>query len=588
MDGLLFIALLVDILLLVALIAVGALLWKTLQRQRESERALNQAETLRGQTSQQLSAILQVSQKFAEAGDEGEIIDTVLRMVMQTTGAMGASFVPLDERGQAKAAVRRGEFPFPVPDAYLEYLASTSVRQTCQQCSVLENHDHSCVLLKGPYTDARGIYCYPLRQGSRDLGMLNLYIPEAGSLDLQHQAFMRSLADATALALEGERLRRRELSVLSHPRPTRQAADLRTTLNSMVENLREILNADLVFVQLAGKPGKNPPDLNGDDAFMKRAMISGEVLPEDHPGLSALASQVVEEGQLLSRSDARQRLPGLAAWVALPLQSASPAPLGVLFAGSHNADGFNNRQMTLIHSVAEQMVLLVQSTNQLADLEYQTLMGERTRLAREIHDGLAQTLGFLKLQTAQMLGYQERGDDTRLAQALRTSYDALAAAYQDARQVIDGLRISPSGPGGYALENWLRQTVAETLVVGNQNPLTITISDLDVRTALPPEVHAQLIRIVQEALSNVRKHARASQAWISCVETAQDLVLEVRDDGRGFAIDGIPDPSRYGLTGMRERAELLGADFQVISRPDEGTIVRVRLPLREYTGMEER
>jgi len=586
MDGLLLIAILVDALLLVALLIVGFLLWKTLQRQRDSERALHQAETLRGQTSQQLSAVLKVSQKFVEAGNEEEIIDTILRMVMQTTGAMGASFVPFDERGKPTAAVRRGEFPFPVPDAYLEYLASTPVRQTCQQCTELEHHNHSCPLLKGPFTEAQGIYCYPLRYAGREQGILNVYIPHTGMLDDQNQVFLRSLADATALALEGERLRQRELAVLSQLRGARQKADLRATLQGMVENLRETLNAELTFVVLSDGFGNSHPELT-TDFFERHAIRSGEFIPGDSSILAALATQVLDESKAVHGSQSRRRIPRLAAWVALPLLPPKNPPLGVLFAGAQNPDGFNNRQLILARSVADQMVLLVQSTSQLADLEYQTLMGERTRLAREIHDGLAQTLGFLKLQMAQMLGFHERGDHTRLGQALRTSYDALAAAYQDARQAIDGLRISPGGPDGYALENWLRQTVAETMVGGSQNPLTITIADLDVKTKLPPEVHAQLIRIVQEALSNIRKHARASQAWISCIETLQDLVLEVRDDGRGFSTDGIPDPSRYGLTGMRERAELLGADFQVISRPDEGTIVRVRLPLREFARMEE-
>lgn len=575
------------VLLLIALIATGIQLWRSIQNQRSLEQALNRAETQRGRTTQQLSAILQISQKFVQAGDESEIINTILHAVMRTTGAMGASFVPLDERGKPLGAVQQGEFPFPVPGAWLEYLASTSVRETCEQCAVLENHNHSCVLLKGPYVEAQGIFCYPLRQGGRDLGMLNLYIPEAGMLDEQHQKFMRSLADATALALEGERLRQRELSVISQLRGARQKTDLRATLQTMVDNLREPLNADLVFISLTDAvSGKMANQVQGGELL--NYLVSGEVQPEEQAGLAALVAQVIEQNQMYSQLSGGSYLEGMAAWVALPLQSSNHLPLGVLFAGGRNSEGLSNRQLTLVSSMADHIALLVQSAAQLADLEYQAIMDERTRLAREIHDGLAQTLGFLKLQMAQMLGYHERGDGSRLAQALRTSYDALAAAYQDARQAIDGLRISPGGPSGYALENWLRQTVAELSNIGGQHMPTITISDLDVRTHLPPEVHAQLIRIVQEALSNVRKHARATQAWICCVEAHGDLTLEIRDDGRGFATDNILDPSRYGLRGMRERAELLGADFQVISRPGEGTTIRVRLPLIEFSRTEAR
>lgn len=588
MDSLLFIALFMDGLLLAALVAVGALLWRAQQHQREFERALNLAETVRGQISQQLSAILQISQKFVEAGDEGEIIDTILRIAMQTTGAMGASFVPLDDRGKPMAAIRRGEFPFPAPDAWLEYLASTAVRQTCQQCTLLENHNHACVLLKGPYAESNGIYCYPLRHAGRDLGMLNLYIPAAGYLDEQHQAFMRSLADATALALEGERLRQRELMVLSQLRGARQKADIRPTLLKIVEDLRDALNADLAFVLLPDRLNTAGPLSITAEVLNQHALVSGELPGAAQAGLATLAERALGKGEEISHAEEPAALHGFSAWLVLPLQAMNRASLGVLFVGSRSLEGFNNRQAALARNAASHVSVLVQSVDHLANLEYQAIMNERTRLAREIHDGLAQTLGFLKLQTAQMLGYHERGDQARLSQALRTSYDALAAAYQDARQAIDGLRITPGGPDGYALENWLRQTVAEASGFGGQSPLTITISDLDARTPLAPEVHAQLIRIVQEALSNVRKHARATQAWISCVESQDDLLLEIRDDGRGFAVENVPDPSRYGMRGMRERAELLGADFQVISRPEQGTTVRVRLPLTDSLRLEAR
>jgi signal transduction histidine kinase len=96
---------------------------------------------------------------------------------------------------------------------------------------------------------------------------------------------------------------------------------------------------------------------------------------------------------------------------------------------------------------------------------------------------------------------------------------------------------------------------------------------------LPPEVHAQLIRIVQEALSNVRKHAHASQVWVSCQLNGADMILEIEDDGEGFCLEDVPGPSQHGLRGMRERAELIGGDFQIIGGPQKGITVRVRLPL---------
>jgi two-component system nitrate/nitrite sensor histidine kinase NarX len=222
-----------------------------------------------------------------------------------------------------------------------------------------------------------------------------------------------------------------------------------------------------------------------------------------------------------------------------------------------------------------QVALVVENARLIAEVEYQTMIQERTRLAREIHDGLAQTLGFLKLQIAQMQNYLTQNELERLRQSADLCYETLSDAYQDARQAIDGLRISPTGDG---LPGWLKQTSQE---FKDLTGMPLLLEEIEVRSDLPPEIHAQLIRIVQEALSNVRKHARASAVWINCREVDDDLWIEVRDDGKGFSPEDVPGPSQHGLRGMRERAELVGADYQIISRPDEGTTVRVRLPLAD-------
>jgi two-component system nitrate/nitrite sensor histidine kinase NarX len=115
--------------------------------------------------------------------------------------------------------------------------------------------------------------------------------------------------------------------------------------------------------------------------------------------------------------------------------------------------------------------------------------------------------------------------------------------------------------------------------MGYGSGLPVSLDEFPLDEDLPPEFQVQLIRIVQEALSNVRKHACASQAWVSYHQNGQDFIIEVRDNGCGFSLEEIPSVSRYGLQGMRERSELIGADFQVISKINEGTQVRIRVPI---------
>jgi two-component system nitrate/nitrite sensor histidine kinase NarX len=90
-------------------------------------------------------------------------------------------------------------------------------------------------------------------------------------------------------------------------------------------------------------------------------------------------------------------------------------------------------------------------------------------------------------------------------------------------------------------------------------------------------VQAQLIRIVQEALNNVRKHAKAHSVEIVGRQDGDEVLIEVRDDGLGFAPERVDAGSRYGLRGMQERAEMIGADFQITSQPGRGTRVSLRL-----------
>lgn len=178
-----------------------------------------------------------------------------------------------------------------------------------------------------------------------------------------------------------------------------------------------------------------------------------------------------------------------------------------------------------------------------------------------------------------MLNYLDQEEVDLLRKTMQTTYDSLSEAYQDVRQAIDGLRISSFESG---LAGWLQQTAKEFSETGD---LSVMVCEPVADISLPPEVHAQLIRIVQEALSNVRKHAQANQAWISCEVSGGDLILDVRDNGKGFSPEDVPGPSQHGLRGMRERAELIGADFQIIGGRQMGTTIRIRLPLEVGEGV---
>lgn len=515
---------------------------------------------------QRLETIFRLSHKFVEANDESEVIDLLLKLSIDLTGAQGGSFVPLDEHSQPMAAVTQGDLPAPVMNAWVEYLASPATRHQCGSCDKHGRAMTVCPLIQGPMADAFGMYCLPLRSGEREFGVLNLYLRHNGELDDKTEVFLRAMLDETALALESVRLRQRELTAIRQIQAVRQKNDLRGMLTVLVEDIRQALEADFAILNLETQETGRVRILVGETSGTSQPFLDGILQGVRTSGEPVLLGNVSGDPAVTS---------GVRSLMAASLCLQDEEAIGALLVGNRRVQTFMLRQLPLLQTVSSQVALVVRNAAWMAELEYNTMIQERKRLAREIHDGLAQTLGFLKLQAAQMQNYLDRQDLDRLRSTMTLNYATLSEAYQDARQAIDGLRIGPDESG---LLGWLRQTAAEFHEVSDIE-LSLDLADIEIE--MPSEVHAQLIRIVQEALNNIRKHSGARSACIICRVTDQDLLLEVHDDGKGFSPADIPSPSRHGMRGMRERAELIGADFQVISLPEEGTTLRVRLPLAD-------
>ena len=132
------------------------------------------------------------------------------------------------------------------------------------------------------------------------------------------------------------------------------------------------------------------------------------------------------------------------------------------------------------------------------------------------------------------------------------------------------------------LADWLGVTASDFRTLTGLN---MDVSNVEVEYIFPNNIKAQLIRIVQEALANIRKHAQSCTVSISAVERNSEVIIEVKDNGRGFTPEDVDSISHYGLRSMRERAESVGADFQVISALGMGTTIRLQIPIREKANL---
>jgi len=195
---------------------------------------------------------------------------------------------------------------------------------------------------------------------------------------------------------------------------------------------------------------------------------------------------------------------------------------------------------------------------------------ERGRLAREIHDGLAQDLWYAKLKQARIAQSPELGEETRAT--ANEVVDAIDAALADARQAVSALRVESAA--GAELVPMVRETFEDfTDRFGLRGSLEI---DDD----LPPisaRGQAEVLRIVQEALNNVRKHADATVVRLRLERADSAVRISITDNGRGFDPGEVPG-DRYGLRTMRERAEMIGARLTIDSEASGGTAVVLDLP----------
>jgi len=196
---------------------------------------------------------------------------------------------------------------------------------------------------------------------------------------------------------------------------------------------------------------------------------------------------------------------------------------------------------------------------------------ERAMLARELHDSIAQSLSFLKIQVSLLRGALEKKDESQIRSTLDEIDTGVRESTNDVRELLVHFRTRTDSDD---IEQALRTTLRK---FEHQSGLPARLEMHGHGVALPSDVQLQVLHVVQEALSNVRKHAQASEVQLD-VFRGPKWVFRVRDNGRGFDTRARPhDETHVGLQIMRERAERIGARIEVNSLQNEGTEVRIEL-----------
>jgi signal transduction histidine kinase/ligand-binding sensor domain-containing protein len=204
---------------------------------------------------------------------------------------------------------------------------------------------------------------------------------------------------------------------------------------------------------------------------------------------------------------------------------------------------------------------------------FEAVLAERSRVAREMHDTLLSGVAGVALRLDVASGRAPHEQPSALASELSDMRDVMHRMLQDARRAVGDLRLTATSEDLYSL---LRQEARRTLAASG---IELVETCEGQPPTYPPEVQAQIVRIIQEALTNARTHSRGTRVALACVANQRTLTVTVRDNGRGFST---PDAGRpeghWGLVGMRERAEQIDATVDVSSTASDGVTVTLRVP----------
>ncbi len=353
---------------------------------------------------------------------------------------------------------------------------------------------------------------------------------------------------------------------------------LDVVLDKVVERARTLAGARYGALSVVNEDGSIQTFITSGVTSEERARIGPP--PVGH----GLLGVVLHEGERLRLPDIGKdsrshgfppNHPVMHSLLAVPITCKGPFVGNLYLSEKENGRQFSERDEETLERFAVQAAIAIDNAHlhrQVADL---AVAQERLHIAHEMHDGIAQVLGYVNTKVQAATEYLRREKTEEGMEQLRQLAAAAREAYGDVREAIVDLRTLPGPARSFDdvlreyISRWKEQSqVAAELVI-------------DGELSMPHGIELQLVRIIQESLTNVRKHARATTARIQVRRQDGRLFVTVSDDGVGLAQTGRSRSvfPRFGLSTMRERAESIGGTFTIESPPGRGTVVNVEVPL---------
>ncbi|MDV6375418.1 sensor histidine kinase [Deinococcus arenicola] len=496
---------------------------------RARERAELELRDLYGQLSAshaRMQGVQELMRDLGSAADLNAVLDVAARGAVRVTGATHATLtVPGGLSGSA-----RGETLLSAPSAAL----------------------------------------HPLKVSIPGGGALLLHFETVPSADTAELA--QALAVEVATGVEAARQRTLDLMTLySVDQSIRAERNMRRLLSRVTGTMAGRVGAQARAAYLSDEDSV----LRLEYAQDQRGEVSGDEMRGGASAPAFVAQVAQSSGPLIvSGAEACQVFPEARSVLGLPMRDEEGL-VGVLMLGDPREGVFEPARVSLLALMAGQATLAVRNARAYLYSEELAISDERARIAREIHDGVAQSLAFAALKL-DVVARQMHSDPAQAEADVRAATALLREQIREVRRSIFALR--PIDLERYGLLETVRRYVLD---FGEQNNMRSSF-DITGEIHLSPGDEAVVFRILQESLNNIAKHARAGEVRVTLDGGPRQVLLRVRDDGAGFdlqAVTGrVSSAGGLGLTQMRERLQARGGQYRITSAPGQGTTIEAQMP----------
>ncbi len=409
----------------------------------------------------------------------------------------------------------------------------------------------------------QGVLWLPILRGDRKFGLLEIHVPPNKRIRPDRLGVLKTLAHTAASVIESHRLRAREAIAFREIDLTlRGESNLQQVLERLMRQIAEACGAQngAIFIR------------SGNPVETSLWVELGNGAPPE------LAREAIAANHAILKSDSEDSPRGIGSMMAAPLTVGTRVE-GAIVLTHRDPRMFGQRHLNLLTVLSSSAALIVRNAQLYAWSEEKVISEERARMAREIHDGLAQDINFMLIRVQTLQTAAQMGKEIDIAKELEQLNQTLRRDVREVRQTIFALLPVEIETLGLmpAIEKFVQD-------FGMANEIKMHLQFQGEAARLAPKSQSALYRLAQEALNNIRKHAHASNVWLDFNFADPWATLTVRDDGEGFdmikALDAARGRGSVGILQMRERTERAGGVFEIETDVGKGTTIRVKIPLR--------